>query len=182
MIETMLNLNHVLAFLGLIGIVVSLFLFYDIRAQKFLPKAIPVWGLWVALMATLGSIILTLIYSEYFGIQPCGLCWLGRIALYPQVPIIAVALFYKDTFMPRYGITLSIFGLVVSLYHHYIQMGGAEFVKCPTAGGDCAKRFFFEYEFMTFPLLSAILFAFLILLYIYILKTGNSSNSFRLAD
>ena len=74
--------------------------------------------------------------------------------------------------MQRYGIVLSAVGLVISLYHHYIQMGGSEFVKCPAAGvgADCAKRFFFEFGFITFPFMSAILFAFLIALYMYILK------------
>jgi hypothetical protein len=52
-------------------------------------------------------------------------------------------------------------------------MGGIEFVKCPVAGvgADCAKRFMFEFGFITFPLLSGIAFLFLTILYIYILKT-----------
>jgi hypothetical protein len=52
-------------------------------------------------------------------------------------------------------------------------MGGSEIVRCPVAGAgsDCAKQFMFEFGFMTFPMLSAITFLFLIVLYIYILKT-----------
>jgi disulfide bond formation protein DsbB len=92
------------------------------------------------------------------------------MALYPQLILIGVGIYYKDAFMPRSGVALSVFGFVVSLYHHYIQMGGTEFIACPTSGADCAKRFMFEYGFMTFPLLSAILFAFLIVLYMYILR------------
>jgi disulfide bond formation protein DsbB len=94
--------------------------------------------------------------------------------LYPQVIILGTALYIKDkTYASVYGIILSVFGLIISLYHHYLQMGGSQVIKCPAAGveADCAKRFFFEFDFMTFPLMSGILFLFLIVLYTYILKT-----------
>jgi disulfide bond formation protein DsbB len=116
---------------------------------------------------------MTLIYSEVFGFIPCGLCWLERIFLYPQVILLGVALATKDKVVSKYGIALSIPGMLVSLYQHYLQMGGAEFITCPVigAGADCAERILFEFGFMTFPLMSAFLFAFLIALYLYILKT-----------
>jgi disulfide bond formation protein DsbB len=171
MIEAMQNLNYLLALGGIGGILVILFLAYDLKAKQRLSSLVKSWGLIGAFFATLGSSVMTLVYSEYFGITPCGLCWLERIALYPQVLLLGMAYYYKDTLIARYGIGLSIIGLIVSLYHHYIQMGGSEFVKCPTSGGDCAKRFMFEFDFITFPLLAAILFAFLIVLYLYILKT-----------
>ncbi len=171
MIETIQKLNYILALGGIVGIFVTLALAYDLKTKRRLTVLVKCWAIVGAFFATLGSSIMTLVYSEYFGITPCGLCWSERIALYPQVLLLGMAYYYKDKLIARYGIGLSIFGLIVSLYHHYIQMGGSEFVKCPTSGGDCAKRFMFEFEFMTFPLLAAILFAFLIVLYIYILKT-----------
>ena len=172
-IETIENLNYLLAVGGLVTILATLILIFDFRTKRVLQACIQTWGLLVAFVGVLGSTILSLIYSEVFGFIPCGLCWLERIALYPQVLLIGVALYFKDRLMPRYGIVLSIFGLIISLYHHYIQMGGSQFVKCPAAGAgaDCAKRFFFEFDFMTFPLAVAIFFAFLITLYIYLLKT-----------
>lgn len=166
----MQKLNYLLALGGIVGIFVTLFLAYDFKTKRRLTLFVRSWALIGAFFATLGSSIMTLIYSEYFGITPCGLCWLERIALYPQVLLLGMAYYYKDMLIARYGIGLSIVGLIVSLYHHYIQMGGSEFVKCPTSGGDCAKRFMFEFDFITFPLLAAILFAFLIVLYLYILK------------
>ncbi len=171
MIETMQKLNYLLALGGVVGIFVTLFVAYDLKTKQRLKALVQTWALIGAFFVTLGSSVMTLVYSEYFGITPCGLCWLERIALYPQVLLLGMAYYYKDKLIARYGIGLSIVGLVVSLYHHYIQMGGSEFVKCPTSGGDCAKRFLYEFDFMTFPLLAAILFAFLIVLYLYILKT-----------
>ncbi len=173
MIETIQNINYILALGGLLGIVLIPLIIFDLRTKKVLAPLIREWGIAFALLISFKSTVMTLVYSEYFGIVPCGLCWLERIALYPQVLLLAVALYYKDLLIARYGIALSIFGLVVSLYHHYIQMGGSQFIKCPAVGDgvDCAKRFFFEFDFMTFPLMSAILFTFLIVLYTYILKT-----------
>ncbi len=172
MIETIQSINHTLAICGLLGMVGILVLCVDLYTTKFFSRYARTWGLWVAFSATSLSSAMTLLYSEYFDILPCGLCWLERIALYPQILLLLVAIYYKDMMVARYGIALSTFGLSVSLYHHYIQMGGTQFIKCPAAGGvDCAKRFFFEFGFMTFPLMAAILFAFLIIVYLYILHS-----------
>ncbi len=166
------QLNYLLAIGGICTVLATLFLIYDIRGSRILANQIAKYGMQVALLITLFASVMTLLYSEVFGVIPCGLCWFERVMLYPQVLIVLVALYVKDALMPRYGITLSIVGACISLYHHFIQMGGSQFIKCPTAGAgaDCAKRFFFEFGFMTFPLLSAFLFIFLIVLYTYLLK------------
>ncbi len=172
-IETIESLNYLLAIGGLVAFLATAILIFDFKTKQALKPFVETWGLLISLIATIGSAILTLVYSEVFGFIPCGLCWLERMALYPQILILVVALYFKDRLMPRYGIALSIFGFVISFYHHYIQMGGSQFIKCPAAGAgaDCAKRFFFEFGFMTFPLMSVALFAFLIILYTYLLKT-----------
>lgn len=176
MIETIQQTNSFLAIGGIAAFIVTLVLLTDLLTKQRLKPYVAKWGLLVALFATLCSVSLTLVYSEVFGIIPCGLCWFERIALYPQILLCFIAVWYRDTLMPRYGIALSVFGLVVSIYHHYIQMGGSQFIKCPIAGAgaDCAKRFMFEFNFVTFPLLAASLFGFLIVLYLYILKTRST--------
>lgn len=169
-IEVIETVNYYIALSGVFAGIATLLLAIDLKRTQYVAVHIQKWGYTVALITTLCASVLTLIYSEIFGLVPCGLCWLERMALYPQVLLILVALRIKDAKMPVYGISLSIFGFVVSLYHHYVQMGGSEFIKCPASGGDCAKRFLFEFGFMTFPLLATILFAFLIVLYLYMLK------------
>jgi disulfide bond formation protein DsbB len=171
MIELMQQLNYILAIGAIALFFCTLLLIIDYKTKQYLTLYIERFGLHLAFLITSGSVFMTLLYSEYFGILPCGLCWMERVALYPQVALVAGAIYFKDTIMPKHGIVLSVFGLIVSLYHHYIQMGGSEFVKCPTSGADCTKRFLFEFDFVTFPLLAAVLFAFLIVLYLYILKT-----------
>ncbi len=174
MIETIESINWALSFMGITCALFVIFLIYDMSHAQRLKSLIARFGMRLAFISIIASSAMTLIYSEIFGIIPCGLCWFERVALYPQALLFGMAMYYKDTRMPRYGIGLSIGGLIVSLYHHYIQMGGSEFIKCPAAGADCAKRFLFEFGFMTFPLLSAILFSFLIVLYVYLLKTDRN--------
>lgn len=111
------------------------------------------------------STFFTLVYSEYLGVIPCGLCWLQRVFLYPQVLMFAVAWFKRDRGVVLYSIPLSIAGFVVALYQHALQMGMSSPLPCPAAGeADCAKRIVFELGYITFPLMAASLFAFLIVL------------------
>jgi len=168
-------LNFALALGGVALIFGAIVLCSDIYTKNYtLKKLVVPFGLLGAFLLTVASTIMTLIYSEVFGFIPCGLCWLQRVSLYPQVLMLAFALYTKDKTVAKYGIVLSIPGVFVSLYQHYLQMGGTEFITCPTTGvgADCAERILFEFGFMTFPLMSAFLFLFLIALYRYILKTS----------
>lgn len=109
---------------------------------------------------SLAATMLTLVYSEVFGIVPCGLCWFQRIFLYPQVIVAGIALLrHQGALVVDYLLALSVPGLLIALYQHYIQMGGSELVDCPAAAGDCAKRFVFEFGFVTFPFMAAVIFA-----------------------
>jgi len=127
------------------------------------------WGILVAFVVALVSTVLTLIYSDVFGFVPCGLCWLQRVFLYPQVVILGIALWKKHRGVADYIIGLSALGALVALYQHYLQMGGAEFIVCPTAGGaDCAQRIVFEFGYITFPLMAFSTFLFLIVLMLFV--------------
>lgn len=123
-------------------------------------------ALLTAFLVTLGTTAASLFYSDVLGFVPCGLCWLQRVFLYPQVVILGIALWKKRHDITEYIIGLSIFGSVFALYQHYLQMGGRELVTCPTAGAgaDCAKRILFEFGYITFPLMSFTVFAFLVVL------------------
>ncbi len=126
------------------------------------------WALPVAFLAAFAGSAMTLIYSEYFGVIPCGLCWFQRIFLYPQIILFGIAQWKKDTMVIFYSIAMSILGMVVSLYQHYLQMGGTSALPCPASGeGDCGKRIIFEFGYITFPLAAFSLFVFLIVLMLF---------------
>lgn len=174
MTETVETLNFLLAAGGVVLLALSAALLVDIffYGRKCFSEIAKKHGMYIAALLTILGSVMTLIYSDVFGFVPCGLCWLQRVFLYPQAFITTTALIIKDKTAALYGIVLSVPGLLVSLYQHYLQMGGAEIVGCPVSDGDCAKRIVFEFGFMTFPLMSAALFLFLILLYTYLLRTG----------
>ncbi len=137
--------------------------------------------LWPLIIGTtVSGVVLSLVYSELFNFVPCSLCWLQRIALYPQALIAILAWRHKDVInSPIYGIGLSIFGLLVAIYQYIYQAIPAEtrqgFVPCLAdgSGADCATKVIDLFGFVTFPFISAVTFAFLITLYCYLRKTAN---------
>lgn len=133
-------------------------------------RSIERWGLHIAFLLFAFAAAISLYYSEVLGFTPCGLCWAQRIFMYPQVVLLAVALWKKESRIADYSIALSVFGAVVGLYQHYLQMGGPELVPCPAAvaASDCAKRIIFEFGYITFPLVGFSMLAFAIILMFFV--------------
>jgi disulfide bond formation protein DsbB len=169
------TLNYLLALggLGLLVVTFGLFVDYFVYSSVFYKKYIS-RVVWPILMATtVGSVGLSLLYSEYFGFIPCSLCWLQRIALYPQALMSLLAFKTKDSiYFPLYGIGLSLFGTVVGIYHYVYQMLPQEetagfILPCLADGSaDCATLVIEEFGFVTFPFLSAVTFLFLVVVYL----------------
>ena len=122
------------------------------------------YGIQLVFFISLASVGISLFYSEILGFIPCGLCWLQRIFLYPQVILAGIAWYKKDNIIADYLIALSGAGALVALYQHYLQMGGSAFIPCPAVGPsiDCAQRFLFEFGYIMFPLMSFSVFVFII--------------------
>lgn len=120
-------------------------------------------------LLSFASSVMTLVYSEYFGLVPCALCWFGRICMYPIVILSAVAIYNKEeSKILKYIITFSFIGLLVSLYHHALQMfaiHGGDKLPCPTSGGDCSQISVYGYDHVTFPWMAVIIFTSFIYIY-----------------
>ncbi len=130
-------------------------------------------GLWVAFVLALAGSALTLYYSEIVGYVPCGLCWLVRVFVYPQVILFALALYKRDSSIADYSLALSVPGALVALYTHYLQMGGASLVPCPASGvADCGKRLVFEFDYVTMPMMGLTLIALLIILMLFVRRSS----------
>lgn len=112
------------------------------------------FGFFVSLFAMLGS----LYYQFYLHIQPCELCWFGRIFIYPQVFIFGMAWYKNDRRIFDYIMMLSVVGGLISVYHHYLQLGYDLLKPCSTApfAVDCATPTFIEYGFVTYPLMGVV--------------------------
>lgn len=174
-----LNFTVAVGGLALLAVTIILYVDYFFFKGKYF-KEIMEESAWPAIIATtVGSTLLSLVYSEYFKFVPCSLCWLQRIAIYPQALMSLVAFKKQDMQMfPLYGIALSVFGLIVAIYQYIYQLippaAREGFAPCLIDGSnaDCAVKVINEFGFVTFPLLSAITFAFLIIVYLYMLRAN----------
>ena len=155
----LLGIDTLLAQGAIVLLVVLLFLPHD-GLTKSIMGAVKRYAFPLGFFAVLVGSALTLVYSDVFGFIPCSLCWFQRIFLYPQVVLLGIAWWKKDDGVWKYIIALSVLGVIVALYQHYLQMGGNALIPSPADGvGDCGKRFMFEFNYVTFPLMAATLFA-----------------------
>ncbi|MFA6523149.1 MAG: disulfide oxidoreductase [Candidatus Peribacteraceae bacterium] len=108
----------------------------------------------VALVATLGS----LFFSEIAGWTPCKLCWFQRICMYPQVVLLAIALWRRDRTIAAYVLALCLIGMTFSLVQYAEQVysllhPGTEQV-CDGSGVSCATTQLLTFGYITIPLMA----------------------------
>lgn len=173
------NLVYALAGLSLLGVTAALAYDYFFNVSEWYQRFVSKYVWLVLLLVTWGGVATTLLYSEYFGFVPCSLCWLQRIALYPQALLGSVAWRVRDAvYFPIYGIVLSVFGFGVAVYQYVYQMLPKETIAagalpCLADGtADCGTKVMEVFGFVTFPFLSAVTFAFLIVLYLHMRRTA----------
>lgn len=160
-------------FLHLIIILLIGYLIYrkiSKRSCLWIENTIASYGMVMAATTALLGIIGSLIFSDIYHIEPCKLCWLQRIALYPQALIMFIAAKAKDIKAWSYALWLSIIGLLIGLYQVNEQLNLSDLVpeaKC-VSGIDaaCAQIHMLEFGYITFPVGSASLFLFIILIYL----------------
>lgn len=118
----------------------------------------------LALVSTLGS----LFYSDIAGYEPCKLCWIQRIFMYPQTILLGMAAYKKDKGIIKYSIILSIIGALIALYHYLIQRGTITGVPCSAVGysANCSQVFVMTFGYITIPLMALTAFLLMTLLMI----------------
>lgn len=92
----------------------------------------------VALVATLSALFI----GEVLGQTPCTLCWYQRIAMFPLVPVLAVAIMSGDPLGRLYALPLALAGLAIALWHSGLYAGviPAPLVPCTENGPSCTDR------------------------------------------
>jgi disulfide bond formation protein DsbB len=110
----------------------------------------------LAWLVSCAGTALSLVYSELAGYEPCVLCWYQRIFIYPQVVLLGLAWWRRDDNIIDYSLLLAFIGGMIALYHTYIGYGGTPLVSCAADGvsDPCAKRYVFEFGYVTIPLMS----------------------------
>ena len=117
-----INLLYAIAGLCVLALTLGLIFDYVSNNQKLYQKFVAPYIWPILVLTSIGGVVTTLLYSEVFGFIPCSLCWLQRVALYPLVFLALAAFRRKDTkHFPVYAIVLSVFGLLVAVYHYIYQ-------------------------------------------------------------
>jgi len=168
------TINHALAFkVVALQFLTAAFLALYLLRKKFtdlndVGEFLSRWGLWIGLIATAGAAAVTLTHEIVFNLPPCPFCWWQRIFLYPQIVLFGLAIYRNEPSVAGYSILLSIGGLLMALYHHVLQMFPGGGLPCPSEGVSCSQIFFLEFGYITYPLMAATLFAFLIVLMLFV--------------
>lgn len=143
-------------------------------AKTVAQYAVP-FAFFVALIA-LGS---SLYYSEIAQYEPCKLCWLQRIFLYPEVILLGLAMWRKEArFIIPYALTVATVGLPIAIYQNLLQFGLVPNVLCSAnTAVSCTQRYIYEFNFVTIPLLALVGFLLIILPLIIALRTPTDEST-----
>ncbi|MDP1624945.1 MAG: disulfide bond formation protein B [bacterium] len=115
------------------------------------------WGVWIAFIAATLATVGSLIYSDIIGYDPCKLCWIQRIFMYPTAIVLGLALWKRDASARLYGIVFSSLGAIVAAYHYVSQLGWNPLdLECASVGYSvsCAKVFVMEFGYITLPVMA----------------------------
>lgn len=130
---------------------------FDGIRRRLTPVALTAaWG--VALLATAGS----LYFSEIANYTPCTLCWYQRIAMYPLVLILGIAIARRDTAVRIYAIPVALVGAVIASYHYLLEWFPQIDTGACSAVIPCTQVWFREFGFVSMPFLALVAFGLVI--------------------
>ncbi len=132
--------------------------------KSFFSKHALLFAFLLALVSTLGS----LTYSEILKYAPCKLCWYQRIAMYPQIIILGMALWKKDFKVKNYAVPMSIIGGIIAVYQYITQRISS--AVCTGEAVNCAFSYVFHYGYITIPMMAMT--AFVAIIILLLLKRG----------
>jgi disulfide bond formation protein DsbB len=115
------------------------------------------YGVFFAFAVALGSLVLSLFYSEIIGYAACELCIVQRYFIYPQVLLLGIALWRPKKMLINLSALLAFVGMFVSMYHTYIENGGSSDLACSTyqvGAVTCSARYVFEFGYVTVPVMA----------------------------
>mgnify|MGYP006134297299 CR=1 FL=1 len=130
----------------------------------------------VWIIATSGT-LMSLFFSEIVQLPVCVLCWYQRIALYPLVIMLPLALFPFDVKIIRFINPLIIFGWLTALFHVFVVAGFIpESVQPCVQGIPCSEVHFTLFGFLNIPVMSLLTFSFIGLLLFLSQKQHTRNN------
>ncbi|WP_019413217.1 disulfide oxidoreductase [Paenisporosarcina sp. TG20] len=130
--------------------------------------------MWVtAFTATMGS----LFFSEIRGYEPCELCWIQRIFMYPLVLILGIAYVQKNVRIAVTTATFSVIGGIISLYHYGLQKINLLSENSPSCGRvPCTGEYINIFGFITIPFLALTAFILIAITSFMLLKASKGEK------
>lgn len=104
-------------------------------------------ALGVAATCMLGSLYM----SEVRHFVPCDLCWYQRIAMYPLVVVLAVAVIARDKAVWRYVLPIALIGAAVSTYHYLHERFPESVSTACSLEASCSTLWIWEFHFLSLP-------------------------------
>lgn len=150
------------------------------RAHEHLEGQILPLALLVAAVSMVGS----LYFSEVADFIPCNLCWYQRIAMYPQVVLLAIAWFRRDEAIRTYVLALAVIGACISSFHILVE----RFPWIEGSGGvcdpanPCTIRWVEELGFITIPTMALSAFVLIALLMSHLPSGGHLGDGANASD
>ncbi len=167
------SLLGLLAAVGAVGIVVARFT----AAGRSVLAQLGGASRWLAFAIAGTAMFGSLVYSEYFDLEPCKMCWYQRIAMYGLAIVTLVAAIRRDRAVRPYAIALAGVGLVISAYHYLLEW----YPQLETSACDirvpCSTPYFREFGFVTLAFMAGSGFLAVLALMIFTVEEDESSGT-----
>jgi disulfide bond formation protein DsbB len=143
--------------------------------MKPIIKAYGLYLAWVVVIVAVGG---SIYLSEVLFYEPCKLCWIQRIFMYPQLILLGMASYKNDRGIVTYLLPINFIGAAVSLYHYAEQKipGLSDLLPC-SPGVPCNLDYINWFGFITIPFLA--LFAFVLITILLIASKGSGGSEIK---
>jgi disulfide bond formation protein DsbB len=135
------------------------------------PRAWPLlFAAWlVSLLATSAALFI----GEVMGMMPCVLCWYQRIAMFPLVLLLGMALVQQQRALVLPSLLLCLMGWVIASYHTALYWGWIDPTLAPCgAGPSCTQQVLQILGAVDLPMLSWLTFTAIAVLLFLSLKVS----------
>jgi disulfide bond formation protein DsbB len=122
------------------------------------------YALELALAVAVVSMTGSLYFSEVAHFTPCKLCWYQRIAMYPLVPMLGIAVWRRDRNVRRYALPLAVIGGLISTYHVLLERFPSLETGACDPNNPCSLRWIEELGYLTIPTMALSAFALIVTL------------------
>lgn len=133
------------------------------------------YSLYLAWLITLIGLVCSIFFGEMLHHEPCRLCWLQRICLFPLALILGIGVYRNDSRIAIYAFPLALLGALLALYQ-VLGMFVPAFHTKGLCGSrtNCSENMVELWGFLSFPLVSL---AGFILLSFFLWMAKKSSKS-----